>query len=89
MRALYGEHAEHLVDMLVAAAHARGHTGLAHDLTAKRRSLPHKLERADYVLARNPEAKDGLWVIDGRRAAVYALKTETLHRQLSAAVALM
>ena len=36
-----------------------------------RRQIPHRLEAVGYVPARNQAAKDGLWVIDGRRQAIY------------------
>jgi hypothetical protein len=36
-----------------------------------RRSLPHRLERCGYVPARNPDAKDGLWKVQGARQVVY------------------
>ena len=37
-----------------------------------RRAIPHRLERCGYVSVRNPEAKDGLWKIEGARQVVYA-----------------
>jgi hypothetical protein len=38
-----------------------------------RRSIPHRLETAEYVPVRNPDAPtDGLWKISGKRQAVYA-----------------
>jgi Family of unknown function (DUF5906) len=37
-----------------------------------RRVIPHRLERGGYVAVQNDTAKDGLWVIDGRRQVVYA-----------------
>ena len=36
-----------------------------------RRALPHKLERVGYSVVRNLEAEDGLWLIAGKREAVY------------------
>jgi hypothetical protein len=36
-----------------------------------RRIIPHRLEKAGCVPVRNPHAKDGLWVINGVRQAVY------------------
>ena len=36
-----------------------------------RRQIPHQLESVEYEQVRNPNAQDGLWVIDGRRRAVY------------------
>jgi len=37
-----------------------------------RRAIPHRMERCGYVPVRNDTAEDGLWVINGRRQAVYA-----------------
>jgi hypothetical protein len=39
---------------------------------AKRRQVPHMLDRAGYVVVRNPHAADGLHRIEGRRTAIYA-----------------
>jgi len=36
-----------------------------------RRQIPHRLEAVGYVPVRNQSAKDGLWVIDGRRQSIY------------------
>jgi len=30
------------------------------------------MERCGYIACRNPDAKDGLWVINGRRQTLYA-----------------
>jgi hypothetical protein len=49
-----------------------------------RRTLPHRMGRAGYVPFRNDGARDGLWVIDGRRVAVYR---HTLATTREAAVA--
>jgi hypothetical protein len=40
-----------------------------------RRAIPGRLERCGYVAVRNPDAADGLWVIGGRRQAVYGNST--------------
>src|SRR5215472_18866486 len=37
-----------------------------------RRQIPHRLEAAGYVPVRQVSTKDGLWVIGGRRQAIYA-----------------
>ncbi len=60
---------------------------LASDLRDRknRRSIPHKLERVGYVSVQNPDAKDGLWVIDGRRQAVYARQKLSGPEQIRAA----
>lgn len=44
-----------------------------------RRVVPHRLEAAGYVPARNPDANDGLWKIGNRRQAMY------VHRDLPVA----
>ena len=36
-----------------------------------RRSMPHRMERCDYVPLRNPRAKDGLWKLQNKRQVVY------------------
>ncbi|MBM4438215.1 MAG: hypothetical protein FJ029_13535, partial [Actinobacteria bacterium] len=36
------------------------------------RIIPHRLEAAGYLAVRNPDAKDGLWRVAGRRQVVYA-----------------
>jgi hypothetical protein len=37
-----------------------------------RRALPYKLEKVGYGVVRNLEAEDGLWLVGGKREAVYA-----------------
>jgi hypothetical protein len=37
-----------------------------------RRLIPYRLEQCGYVPVRNPHAKDGLWVIDDARQAIYS-----------------
>jgi hypothetical protein len=37
------------------------------------RQVPHRLEVAGYVRVRNPDAKDGLWRVAGRRQVIYGL----------------
>jgi len=36
-----------------------------------RRVIPHKFEACGYTPVRNPDAKDRLWVIGGKRLVVY------------------
>jgi hypothetical protein len=48
------------------------------------RRIPHRLEACGYVPVRNPDAKDGLWKIDGTRP-VYARHELSLHERLTAA----
>lgn len=40
-----------------------------------RRAIPHRLGACGYAPVRNPYAKDGLWVVNRRRQAVYAKAT--------------
>jgi hypothetical protein len=50
-----------------------------------RRLVPHRLEACGYVSVRNPEAKDGIWKVNGHRQVVYA-KTALCYRDQVAAV---
>jgi hypothetical protein len=50
-----------------------------------RRVIPHRLEKCGYVPVRNDVAKDGLWVINGKRQSVYAKNSVSNGEQLSAA----
>ncbi|RZT93720.1 PriCT-2 domain-containing protein [Rivibacter subsaxonicus] len=67
-----------------------GTSGLAYELNDRkhRRSLPHKFERVGYVPVRNPDAKDGAWVIGGRRQSVYSRADLAYSDQVRAARAL-
>jgi hypothetical protein len=50
-----------------------------------RRSLPHRLERLNYVSVRNPYAKDGLWKLKGARQVIYAkANLSPQHRETAA-----
>jgi hypothetical protein len=49
-----------------------------------RRQIPHRFEECEYVPVRNDAAKDGQWVIRGRRCAVYARRELSLHDQIKA-----
>jgi hypothetical protein len=55
--------------ILIAAA--EGDFGLWLMERKNRRALPHRLERCGYVSVNNPDAKDGLWKIEGARQVVY------------------
>jgi hypothetical protein len=46
--------------------------------------VPHRLEGRGYVPIRN-DVKDGLWVIGGRRQAIYANKNLPVRDRVSAA----
>ena len=51
-----------------------------------RRVIPHRLETADYIPVRNPDAPaDGLWKIIGRRQAVYAHSGLSVAERIKAA----
>jgi hypothetical protein len=54
-----------------------------------RRSMPHRMERCGYVPVRNPEAKDGLWKISGKRSVVYAKSSLTPRDRVTAARRMM
>jgi len=49
------------------------------------RQIPHRLETAGYVAVRNPDAKDGLWRVEGRRQVIYARQELSLRDRLAAA----
>jgi Bifunctional DNA primase/polymerase, N-terminal/Primase C terminal 2 (PriCT-2) len=51
---------------------------------SNRRAIPHRFESVGYTIVRNPLAKDGSWVLDGRRQTVYAKAQLTLHDQINA-----
>lgn len=53
------------------------------------RMLPHRIEDAGYVAIRNDGAKDGQWVISGRRQTVYARRELSIRDRLAAATALV
>jgi hypothetical protein len=50
-----------------------------------RRAIPHRLERRGYVSVRNPNAKDGLWVLEDARQVIYAKNTLSANDRLVAA----
>jgi hypothetical protein len=50
-----------------------------------RRVIPHRLERCGYTPVRNPDARDGLWKILGRRQAVYARAELAVRDRIAAA----
>ncbi|MBH5373553.1 hypothetical protein HZZ16_36945 [Bradyrhizobium sp. CNPSo 4016] len=50
-----------------------------------RRKIPHRFEECDYVAVRNPSAGDGYWVVNGKRAPVYAKCELSLRDQIAAA----
>jgi hypothetical protein len=50
-----------------------------------RRMVPHRLEDCGYVPIRNDDVKDGLWVISGRRQAIYARADLSVRDRVSSA----
>ena len=50
-----------------------------------RRAIPHRMERCDYVPARNPDATDGLWKFNQKRQVIYACATLGVPDRLRAA----
>jgi hypothetical protein len=59
---------------LADTARGRQAFGIANFLTElkTRRNVQHRLQQHGYVAVRNQDRKDGLWLVDGRRQAVYA-----------------
>ena len=53
-----------------------------------RRIIPHRFETVGYVVARNPDAESGLWVINGVRQVIYTNASLPVSQQLAAARAL-
>ena len=49
------------------------------------RRIPQRLEAAGYVSVCNPGPKDGLWVIDGKRQAIYGKVIISAHDRMLAA----
>jgi hypothetical protein len=54
-----------------------------------RRAIPHRMEQCGYVQVRNDTAKSGLWVINGNRQVIYAMKTIPAPARIAAARARM
>ncbi len=50
-----------------------------------RRVIPHRLESCGYVPVRNDAAKDGLWVIKGKRQAIYTKADLSISDRIKAA----
>ncbi len=73
--------------MLIDGASAERLFQLGDELADRktRRAIPHKLERVGYVPVRNPDADDGLFKVNGKRAAVYAKRSMTVSEQVRAA----
>ena len=52
------------------------------------KAVPHRLKECGYVVVGNPDNKQGLWKIKGKKQKVYALKTLNVRDQLIAVGAL-
>ncbi len=50
-----------------------------------RRAIPHRLEKCGYVPIRNDASKQGLWIINDTRQAIYAKTTLSIRDRLKAA----
>jgi hypothetical protein len=50
-----------------------------------RRQVPHRLEACGYAPVRNNDAKDGQWVISGRRQTIYARSSLPIRDRIDAA----
>ena len=48
------------------------------------RRIPHRLENCGYVSVRS-ESKDGLWIVDHKRQAIYAKTSLTIRDRVGAA----
>lgn len=61
------------LDVIVQRANVK-HTDFAEWLTDRRnrRQIPHRMESAGYEAVNNPAAKDGYYVVNGKRQPVYA-----------------
>jgi hypothetical protein len=53
-----------------------------------RRAIPHRLEQCGYVPVRNTTQKQGLWIINGKRYAIYAKSELSISLQIKAATEL-
>jgi phage/plasmid primase-like uncharacterized protein len=79
------------IAQITARAEADGDDSLSVWLKDRknRRVIPHRLETCGYVPVRNAAANDGLWVVGGKRQAVYGKKDHSQRDRLAAASALV
>jgi Family of unknown function (DUF5906) len=49
------------------------------------RAIPHRLEKCGYVVVRNQDAKDGVWLVKGKRTPIYAKRELSPRDQVEAA----
>jgi Family of unknown function (DUF5906) len=54
-----------------------------------RRAIPHRLEKCGYVVTRNNDTKQGLWIIQETRQAIYTKAELTVREKYSAATELV
>ena len=78
------------IDMLVNRAQAKANCTFGEWLKDRRnsRQIPHRLEAAGYEPVRNPSAKDGLFVVNGKRQVIYAQATLSVRDRHTAAAGL-
>jgi Family of unknown function (DUF5906) len=72
------------ITIAMIATMADGEFGIWIRERKNRRVIPHRLEKCGYVPVRNDTA-DGLWVINGKRQAVYAKNSLSIRERLWAA----
>jgi hypothetical protein len=67
--------------------YATNDNDLEHFITQRKNSrrIPQRLEAVGYVSVHNSEPKDGLWVINGKRQAIYARASLSLRERVLAA----
>lgn len=75
----------------VARVAEKADTAFAEWLRDRRssRRLPHRFEECGYVPARNPDAQDGLFKVNGKRCVVYAKREMSVREQVEAARSLI
>ena len=75
------------VDEIEAVASTKLYDWL--DDPKNRRAIPHRFEAIGYTAVRHPDAKDGYWVINGRRQTVYCRANRPLREQIASVEALV
>ena len=76
------------VDQIKSVPHLGSGLGAWLDDRKNNRSFPHRLDKCGYVAIRNPDRKDGCWLIGKKRQVVYARKDLLPVDQYKAAAAL-
>ena len=72
------------LEMIRTSAHTSSEFLLWMREVKNRRAIPHRLEDCGYVPVRNDDAKDGLWMVRGKRQVVYAKADLPLRDRLRA-----